>query len=104
MGAETYRKELFGQMKKQLGAEHYGKERQETAAAHAEGVRVEEMKRRRWGEEALGRRAKGDAGQAAERLRAVTTATVKSMEERQQMGAPRCVNHLLYLHRKKEWE
>src|SRR2546425_6220355 len=33
--------------------------------AHAEGIVVEEMKRRRWGEEELGRRAKGDAGKLA---------------------------------------
>ena len=45
----------------QLGAEHYGTEREETMEAHHEGIVIEEMKRRRWGgEERLGSRAKGD--------------------------------------------
>jgi hypothetical protein len=38
LGAETFRKELFGRMKKQMGAEHYGAEREETLEAHAEGI------------------------------------------------------------------
>ena len=48
-GTETFRKELLGQMKKQMGAEHYGAEREETVEVQAEGIVVEEMKRRRWG-------------------------------------------------------
>jgi len=36
-------------MKKQMGAEHYGAEREETVEAHAEGIMAEELKRRRWG-------------------------------------------------------
>ena len=74
--------------------------------SHAEGIVVEEMKRRRWGEEELGRRAKGDAGKVAmsARLRAETEVTVKWIAERLQMGAPGYVNHLLYLRRKTEGE
>jgi hypothetical protein len=105
-GAEAFRKELLGQMKKQIGAEHYGAEREETVESHAEGIVVEEMKRRRWGKEELGRRAKGDAGKVAmaERLRAETAVTVKWIAQRLQMGAPGYVNHLLYLRRKREEE
>ena len=93
-------------MKRQMGAEHYGAERQETMEAHAEGIVVEEMKRRRWGEEELGRRAKGDAGKVAmaARLRAETAVTVKWIAERLQMGAPGYLNHLLYLLRRTEGE
>ena len=80
-----------------LGAEHYGAERDESMDAYAEGIVVEEMKRRRWGEEELGRRAKGDARKVAmaARLRAETAVTVKWIAERLQMGAPGYVNHLL---------
>ena len=89
-----------------MEAEHYGAEREETVKAHAEGIVVEEMKRRRWGEKELGRRAKGDSGKVAMavRLRAETTVTVKWIAKRLQMGAPGYVNHLLYLRRKSEGE
>ena len=65
---------------------------------------VEEMKRRRWEEDELGRRAKGDEGKVAMavRLRAETAVTVKWIAARLQMGAPGYVNHLLYLRRKME--
>ena len=74
--------------------------------AHAEEIVLEEMKRRRWREEELGRRAKGDARKVAmaARLRAETALTVKWIAERLQMGAPGYVNHLLYLRRKTEGE
>ena len=102
LGAESFRKELLGQMKERLGAEHYGSERQETVEAHAEGIVLEELKRRRWDEEELGRRSKGDEGKLAMavRLRAETAMTVKWIAERLQMGVPGYVNHLLYRRRK----
>jgi REP element-mobilizing transposase RayT len=102
LGDKVFRKELLGQMKERLGAEHYGEERQETAAAHAEGIVREELKRRRWREEDLGRRAKGDAVKVAlaVRLRLETVMTVKWIAERLQMGTPGYVNLLLYRRRK----
>jgi hypothetical protein len=101
-GDNVFRKELLGQMKERVGAEHYGAERQETAEAQAEGIVREELKRRRWREEDLGRRAKGDAVKVAlaARLRAETVMTVKWIAERLQMGAPGYVNLLLYRRRK----
>jgi hypothetical protein len=86
------------------GAEHYGSERHETIQAHAEGVVVEELKRRGLGEEELGRSAKGDARKVAiaKRLRAETELTVKWIAERLQMGAPGHVHHLLYRQRKAQ--
>jgi REP element-mobilizing transposase RayT len=103
-GAETFRKELLGQMKERMGAEHYGAERQETMAEHAEGIVAEELKRRRWTKEELARRAKGDAGKVAiaVRLRAETAMTVRWIAARLQMGAPGYVNHLLYRRGKRE--
>ena len=104
LGDEAFKKELLGQMKEQLGAEHYGAERQETAEAQAEGIVTEELKRRRWREEDLGRRAKGYAVKVAlaARLRAETVMTVKWIAERLQMGSPGYVNLLLYRRRKAD--
>lgn len=102
LGTETFRKELLGQMKKRLGAEHYGGERQETTEEHAEGLVAAELRRRHWDEGDLERRAKGDAGKVAMavRLRAESAVTVKWIAERLRMGAPGYVNHLLYRQRK----
>jgi hypothetical protein len=60
------------------------------------------MRRRRWDEEELGRRAKGDTDKLAiaARLRAGTVMTVKWIAHRLQMGSPGYVNHLLYRQRK----
>jgi hypothetical protein len=104
LGSKSFRKELLGQMKERMGAEHYGAERQETMAEHAEAVVVEEMKRRRWDEGELERRAKGDTQKVAMavRLRAETAVTVSWIAERLRMGAPGYVNHLLYRQRKAE--
>jgi putative transposase len=105
-GADSFRKELLGQMKERMGAEHYGPERQETVEAHAEGIVAEELDRRRWGAQELARRAKGDAQKVAMavRLRAETAVTVKWIAERLQMGSPGYLNHLLYRQRKAEDE
>ena len=102
LGKEGFRQELLGQMKARMGAEHYGAERQESAEAWAEGIVAAELKRRRWREEDLGRRAKGDALKVAlaARLRAETTMTVKWIAARLQMGSPGYVNLLLYRQRK----
>jgi hypothetical protein len=104
LGAESFRQELLGQMKERLGAEHYGVERPETMEEQAEGVVAQELKRGRWAEEELARRAKGDAKKVAiaARLRAETAVPVKWIAERLRMGAPGYVNHLLYRWRKAE--
>ena len=103
LGDKAFRKELLEQMKERVGSEHYGEERAETAEAQAEAIVWEELKRRRWREEDLGRRAKGDAGKVAlaMRLRAETVMTVKWIAERLQMGAPGYVNLLLHRQRKE---
>jgi|SRR5439155_12233806 len=86
-----------------LGAENYGAEREETMEVHAEEIVVEEMKRRRWREEELGRRAKGHAGKVAmaERLRAETAVTVKWIAEELQIGAWTHVSNMLSRQRRK---
>jgi hypothetical protein len=89
-------------MEERMGAEHFGAERQETAETQAEAIIVEELRRRRWREEDLSRRPKGDAVKVAlaRRLREETVMTVKWIAQRLQMGAPGYVNHLLYRQRK----
>jgi len=97
LGGETFRQELLAQMSERLGAEHYGEERAETAAALAEHIIAEEFKRRRWPEGELKRRPKGDAAKVAlaARLRAETTMTVGWIAERLGMGTRGHLNHLL---------
>ncbi|MHB8524519.1 MAG: transposase, partial [Limisphaerales bacterium] len=46
LGEEAIRQELLAQMSGRLGAEHYGEERAETAAAMAEQMIAKELKRR----------------------------------------------------------
>jgi putative transposase len=102
LGDKTFRQELLGQMKEQMGVEHYGAERQETAESQAEGLVTAELRRLRWREDDLGERAKGDAAKVAlaARLRAETTMTVKWIAQRLQMGSPGYANLLLYRQRK----
>ncbi len=104
LGEETFRKELLAQMGERLGAEHYGKERAETAEATAEGIIAVELKRRRWKEADLKTRPKGDATKVAlaARLRAETTMTVGWIAERLGMGTRGYLNHLLYRKRKAD--
>ncbi len=102
LGEKAFKQELLAQMKERMGKEHYGAERAETAEAQAEAIISEELKRRRWREEELGRRAKGDAVKVAlaTRLRRETVMTVGWIAQRLQMGSPGYVNHLLYCGRK----
>jgi REP element-mobilizing transposase RayT len=101
-GGETFREELLAQMQERIGPEHYGAARQETAEARAERVVRKELKRLKWREADLNRRAKGDPGKVsiAMRLRAETVMTVKWIAERLRMGTTGHANHLLYQHRK----
>jgi REP element-mobilizing transposase RayT len=102
-GDKAFRKELVEQMSEHIGAEHYGEERMETAAVKAERIIAAELKRRKWKEEDLSQRAKGDPGKVriAARLRAETTVTVAWIADRLGMGAPGYAHHLLYQKRKK---
>jgi hypothetical protein len=102
LGEETFRKELLAQMTERRGAEHYGAERLETDVAKAERILREELKRRRWEEADLAKRAKGDLGkvQIAGRLREETLVTVKWIATRLGMGTAGYLNNRLYRWRK----
>ena len=91
-------------MKERMGAEHYGVERQETMEAQAEAIVAEELKRRRWKEEELGRRAKGGRAQGGD---GGATAGGDGDDGEMDRGAGcgweprRYVHHLLYRRRKE---
>lgn len=101
-GDEAFRRELLEQATQRMGAEHYGEERMEAAAARAERIIAAELKRRRWGEGNLAARAKGDLGKVAiaARVRAETEVTVAWLAERLKMGTAGYVNNRLYRWRK----
>jgi hypothetical protein len=101
-GEASFRQELLAQMTERLGAEHYGEERFETAEAKAERIVAEELKRRKWREADLARRAKGDRikVQMAARLREETLVTVQWIAARLAMGTAGYVNNRLYRWRK----
>jgi len=87
-GEEAFRKELLAQMKGQIGEYHGGEERQESAVEQSERLVREELQRRKWREEELERRRKGDAEKTkiAQRLRRETTVTLKWIADRLKMG------------------
>jgi putative transposase len=101
-GDKAFREELVAQMTERMGAEHYGSERLETAEAQAERIIAAELKRRKWDEAQLGKRAKGDLGKVAlaAKLRAETVVTVAWIAARLKMGTAGYVNNRLYRWRK----
>ena len=101
-GEKALKQELLAQVSERMGPEHYGEERQESQLEQAEGVVVGELRRRRWKEETLGRRKKGDPEkiEIALRLRKETLVTVAWIAKRLRMGSVANVNTLLY-HRRR---
>jgi REP element-mobilizing transposase RayT len=97
-GDQALKKELLGQMGERMGREHYGEERQESLEEKAERLVAGEMKRRRWTDQTLEQRAKGDVEKVriAARLRRETLVTVGWIAERLKMGSVANVNTLLY--------
>jgi REP element-mobilizing transposase RayT len=89
LGDKAFRKELLGQMAERVGQSHYGAERQESGEEKAERIMREELKRRRWTEETLSSRRKGDSEKVkmAARLRRETIMTLKWIAERLHMGS-----------------
>ena len=84
-----------------IGAEHYGKERAQTAEAMAEQIIAAELKRRRSNEAAQDATQGGSGkGGVSSPLRTETTKTVGWIAERLGMGSRGYLNHLLYRQRK----
>ena len=97
LGGEAFREELLGKLSERRGVEHYGAERAESDVAKAERIVREELRRRKWTQRELKRRAKGDAGkvQIARQLRAETVMTVAWIAERLHLGSRNYANLLL---------
>jgi REP element-mobilizing transposase RayT len=102
LGDKAFRKELLGQMQERRGVEHYGEERFESDEAKALSILEQELKRRRWKEEELKVRRKGDKNKVAiaARLRKETTMTLKWIAEHLKMGSWNNVSNRLAALRK----
>src|SRR5438105_4027923 len=102
LGEATFRQELLEQMAGQMGENHYGIERWESAQEKAMRIVHEELTQAGWTEEDLALRPKGDPVKlaAATRLRQETTVTLKWISQRLQMGTWTHLNKRLYEQRK----
>ena len=101
-GSDTLKQELLAQVSERTGQWHYGEWVQASAAARAERIVVEELRKRKWNDQTLAARRKGDAGKVAvaERLRRETTVTLAWIAERLRMGTRTYLAHLLYWKRR----
>lgn len=104
LGDKAFRKELLSQMQARRGPEHYGEERFESDEARALAIVEEELKRRKWKEEDLKSRRKGDKNKVAiaARLRRETTMTLKWIAEHLAMGSWNNVSNRLAAARKRK--
>lgn len=104
LGSDAFKKELLAQMEGRMGPEHYGVERRESQEEKAERVLQEELGRRKWREEVLAGRRKGDPEKIkiAQRLRTETLVSAAWIARRLQMGSVSYVNNRLYLARKRK--
>ena len=78
LGSEEFRKELLQEMRRKR-ADHYGAELRQADEAHSEDLVAVELRRRRWSEDELLRRRKGDPEKVkiAMRLRQESTLSLK---------------------------
>jgi hypothetical protein len=90
------------QVEGQLGEQHPGELRRESAHAKAERILGEERQRLGWEETELKARAKGDPAKLAiaVRLRRETTLTVKELGQRLHMGSWKSLHNKLCPSRK----
>ncbi len=104
LGDKAFRKELLSQMQGRRGPEHYGAERFESDEAKALAIVEQELKRRKWKEEELKARRKGDKNTVAiaALLRKDTTMTLKWIAQHLVMGSWNNVSNLLAANRKQK--
>ena len=97
LGREEFRQELLAAAADQVGASHYGAERQETGEQKAQRCVREELQRRGWKEKDLAGLPKGDKSKVAlaRRLRQETTMSLKWIAQRLHMGSWTYVSNLL---------
>jgi len=89
LGSETFKRGLLERLHGQLGPNQAGAMRRQSNQARAEGIIATELKRRRWQEADLSRRAKSDPVKLAlaARLRRETTLTIQEIADRLRMGS-----------------
>jgi REP element-mobilizing transposase RayT len=89
LGSETFKRGLLERLHGQLGPNQAGAMRRQSNQARAEGIIAAELKRRRWQEADLSRRAKSDPVKLAlaARLRRETTLTIQEIADRLRMGS-----------------
>lgn len=97
LGEAQLKEEILAQMATGIGEYHGGEERRESAAARADGIVREELKRLHWRESELAKRLKGAPEKVviAQRLRSETTMTLKWIARRLAMGSASMVTHCL---------
>jgi REP element-mobilizing transposase RayT len=97
LGDEKLKQELLAQVSEKAGKSHYGEELRESAAAKAERIVAEELRRLGGKEDELKRQRKGHRRkvQMARRLRAETTMSLNWIAERLAMGSASMVTHCL---------
>ena len=89
LGSEAFKRGLLERLHGQLGPSHGGAMRRQANQARAEWIIAAELKRRRWPEAELSRRAKSDPVKLAlaARLRRETTLTLQEIADLLQMGS-----------------
>jgi len=102
LGSEGFKRGLLERLHGQLGPEHSGEMREEADRVRAEAIIGAELKRLRWNEGDLIRRAKSDPGKLAmaARLRRETTQTIEQIAVRLRMGSRKSVAPKLHAWRK----
>ncbi len=105
-GEEAAKDQLLEQTAAKAGSWHFGEAVHDSELARAEGIVREELKKRKWNEQTLAERRKGDPEKVAiaQRLRGEATVTQTWIAERLQMGTRTHVAHLLYWEKRGERE
>jgi len=98
LGSGAFKQEMLAQMAGQLGENHSGQMRLESAEAKAAGILGEELARLGWTEQDLAVRRKSDPEKLriAARLRRETTLSVKAIAARMHLGTSRSANARLH--------
>ena len=100
MGSAAFKREMLRRMEGGLGDHHSGQLHLASAAAKAERIVAEELKRQGWQEADLMTRRKNDPVKLdlAARLRRETTLSIKAIAARVHLGTSKSANAKLHQH------
>ena len=103
LGPPEFKAQLLERMEGKLGEHHAGELKRESAAAQAERIIREELRRLRWTERDVAERAKSDPAKLAlaARVRRETTLTLRWIAERLHLGSWKSCAAKLHRWRKK---